>query len=118
METLSEKINELNELVLAGRGLEAFEKFYHNDVVMQENENAPTLGKAANLVRERDFFGKAKNFHERAEILDVAIGKDVTMVRWFYDYDHSEWGRKKYTQISVQHWSDGKIIREQFFYSN
>lgn len=118
MNTLSEKINELNELIRAGRGLEAFEKFYHKDVVMQENENEPTVGKQANLLREKDFFSKAKNFHEQAEVLDVAVGKDVTMVRWSFDYKHDEWGNKKYTQVSVQHWDNGKIIREQFFYGN
>jgi len=118
MKTLSEKINELNDLIRAGRGLEAFEKFYHNNVVMQENENAPTVGKRANLLREKEFFSKAKNFHEQAEVLDVAVGGDVTMVRWSFNYDHSDWGAKKYTQVSVQHWEDGLIINEQFFYAN
>ncbi|HEX5168207.1 MAG TPA: nuclear transport factor 2 family protein [Cyclobacteriaceae bacterium] len=118
MKTLSEKINELNELVRAGRPLDAFEKFYHPHVVMQENENEPVVGKEANLIREREFFSNAKNFHERAQVLDVAVGNDVTMVRWSYDYDHAEWGKKKYTQVSVQHWSEGQIIREQFFYAS
>ena len=41
-------MSELNKIVLEGKALEAFEKFYHDDVVMQENELAPTVGKAAN----------------------------------------------------------------------
>ena len=27
-------------------------------------------------------------------------------------------GALENTQVSVQHWKDGKIIREQFFYGN
>jgi hypothetical protein len=39
-------------------------------------------------------------------------------VIWKYDYTHKEWGTRDYTQVSVQHWKDGKIIHEQFIYQN
>ena len=42
MNTLLKKISDLNDLVLQGKALEAFETYYDDDVVMQENENAPT----------------------------------------------------------------------------
>jgi hypothetical protein len=117
MNTLEQKIKELNQLVLSGKSLEAFDKFYHNDVVMQENEMAPTVGKAANLQREKEFYGNVTDFRG-AEMKGLAIGDNMTTVIWRYDYTHKEWGVKKYTQVSVQHWSDGLIIREQFFYGN
>lgn len=118
METLLEKIETLNEMVLAGKPLDAFKTFYHPDVRMQENEQAPTIGKEANLAREIEFFNNVAGFSENAKILDVAYGDNVTMVRWHYDYFHKEWGNKNYTQVSVQHWKDGQIIKEQFFYGN
>jgi hypothetical protein len=118
MKTLQEKIETLNNLVLAGKPLDAFETFYHPDVKMQENEETPTIGKEANLAREIDFFGKVTGFSENARILDVAYGDNVTMVKWQYDYIHKEWGKKNYTQVAVQHWKDGQIINEQFFYGN
>jgi hypothetical protein len=37
MTELFEKISDLNDLVLQGKSLVAFEKYYHDDVVMQEN---------------------------------------------------------------------------------
>jgi hypothetical protein len=117
MSTLKEKITELNNLVLSGKALDAFEKFYHKDVVMQENDGAPTVGKAANLEREKEFFGNIAEFRG-AEVKALAIGDDVTTVIWSYDYTHKEWGVRKYTQASVQHWHEGQIVREQFFYGN
>lgn len=117
MNTLKEKITELNSLVLSGKSLDAFEKFYHKDVVMQENEGVPTVGKAANLQREKEFFGNITDFRG-AEVKALAIGDNVTTVVWSYDYTHKEWGVRKYTQAAVQHWQDGQIIREQFFYGN
>jgi hypothetical protein len=117
MDTLKEKITELNQLVLAGKALDAFEKFYHPKVAMQENENAPTLGKDANRQREIEFFSSITEFRG-AEVRGVAVGDNLSTVIWHYDYTHKDWGVKKYTQVSVQHWEDGKIIKEQFFYGN
>ena|SRR6478609_1518581 len=117
MNTLKEKITELNQLVLAGKAPDAFEKFYHSDVTMQENENVPTVGKDANRQREIEFFSSVSEFRG-AEIKGVTVGDNLTSVIWHYDYTHKEWGVKNYTQVSVQHWQDGQIIKEQFFYGN
>lgn len=117
METLLNHITNLNDLVLQGKALEAFDKYYHDDVVMQENENAPTIGKLANRKRELEFFDAITEFRS-ARPIRVTIGENTTMVQWQYDYTHREWGIRNYTQISVQEWRDGKIVREQFFYGN
>jgi hypothetical protein len=117
MNTLKEKITELNNLILSGKAMEAFEKFYHPDVVMQENENIPTISKKANHKRELEFFNNITEFRN-AEVHGVALGDNLTTVIWHYDYTHKEWGIRNYTQVSVQHWKDGLIIKEQFFYGN
>jgi hypothetical protein len=117
MNTIQQKLNELNQLVLAGKSLEAFEKFYHNDVHMQENENTPTIGKEANRQREIDFYSKVSEFRS-AEVRGVTVGENISTVIWHYDYTHKEWGRRNYVQVSVQHWRDGLIVREQFFYGS
>jgi hypothetical protein len=117
MNTLKEKINELNTLVLSGKAMDAFEKFYHPDVVMQENETNPTVSKEANRKREVEFFNNITEFRGAA-VKGVAFGEDISTVIWQYDYTHKEWGVRNYTQVSVQHWKDGLIIKEQFFYAN
>lgn len=117
MQTVKEKVSHLNELILAGKALEGFELYYDDNVVMQENEGVPTIGKAANRDREIEFFGSITEFRE-GKVLDVATGDDVSFVKWSYDYTHKDWGVRKYTQVSVQHWRNGKIVKEQFFYGN
>jgi hypothetical protein len=108
MATLLEKITDLNDLVLQGKPLEAFEKYYHEDVVMQENENTPTVGKAANREREEQFYKSLKEFRS-ARPLKVTLGENTTMVQWQYDFTHREWGTRNYTQVSVQ--GTGKTAR-------
>jgi hypothetical protein len=117
MNTIEKKIQELNELVLSGKMLEAFEKFYHEDVHMQENENLPVVGKNANRNREIAFLSSISEFRS-ASVEGVAFRDNLSFVIWNYDYTHKEWGVKKYKQVSVQHWQDGQIIKEQFFYGN
>jgi hypothetical protein len=117
MATLLEKISDLNDLVLQGKAMEAFDKYYHDEVVMQENDSSPTVGKQKNRQREEEFFQSLTEFRS-ARPLNVTFGEGTTMVRWHYDYTHREWGIRNYTQVSVQEWKDGKIIREQFYYGN
>lgn len=97
--------------------MEAFEQYYDEQVVMQENNLPPTEGKAANRQRELEFYANVTELRT-IQPLDVAAGDGVTMVVWQYDYTHKEWGHKDYIQVSVQHWRDDKIVREQFFYDS
>ena len=112
---LRELVEDLNSMILEGRALEAFEKYYAEDVVMQENARPPTIGKDANREREREFFSKIVELRG-ADVKAVAVGDDVTMVEWFFDYTHKEWGRRTYHQVAVQRWKDGKIVHERFYY--
>jgi hypothetical protein len=117
MATLLEKISDLNDLVLQGKAMEAFEKYYHEDVVMQENENPPMVGKSNNRKREEEFYASITEFRG-AKPLKVTIGEGVSMVEWHYSYTHKDWGDRNYTQISVQEWNNGQIIREKFYYNS
>jgi hypothetical protein len=117
MNTIEQKIKELNELVLSGNMMDAFEKFYHEDVQMQENTDAPTMGKAANRKRELEFLNNITEFR-KASVEGVAANDNLSFVIWEFDYTHKEWGVKNYRQVSVQQWQDGKIIKEQFFYGS
>lgn len=107
----------LNQLVLEGKMMDAFERYYHEDVSMQENALPATVGKAMNRRRELEFLGNITEFRNAA-VKEIAVGDGVSCVIWEYDYTHREWGERNYTQVSVQHWKDGRIIKEQFIYLN
>ena len=115
--SLKDLVEDLNSMILKGQIMEAFEKYYQNDVVMQENEQTPTIGKAANREREEQFLANLVEFR-KAEAKAIAVGDNVTMVEWFFDYTHMEWGKKTYHQVAVQRWKDGKIMHERFYYGS
>lgn len=114
MNDIRAAIEDLNQMVLRGEALEAFEKHYAEDIVMQEDNMEPVRGKAENRAREIEFFGKVTEFRG-AEVKSVAVGTDVTMVEWHFDYTHADWGEMTYDQVAVQRWRDGKIVSERFY---
>jgi SnoaL-like domain len=113
---LKANFEDIKNLVLSGKAMEAFEKYYGEDVVMQENEQPATVGKVANREREQDFFAKLVEFRS-AEVKAVAYGDDVIISEWFVDYTHSEWGKVTHDQVGVQRWKDGKVVHERFYYA-
>ncbi|GAA3652302.1 nuclear transport factor 2 family protein [Flavivirga jejuensis] len=117
MNALIEKISRINDMILQGNALEAFDEFYHDEVVMQENDNPEFVGKEINRKREEAFFASITEFRG-AKPLKVTVGESTTMVEWHFDYTHKDWGVKNYTQVAVQDWKDGKIIREKFYYGS
>ena len=106
---------DIKNLVLEGKAMEAFEKYYGEDVVMQENEYPAVVGKEANRQRELEFFSKITEFRG-AEVKNVAYGDNLIISEWFMDYTHADFGNRSYHQVSVQEWQDGKVKSERYYY--
>lgn len=113
-QSLQELENELNTMIQNGQALEAFEKFYADECVMQDQGFEPWKGKELNREREKDFFSKITDFRKGA-LIKTSVGEDVTMSIWQFDYTHAEWGVMDYEQVAVRHWVDGKIVLERFY---
>lgn len=114
---IEQSVNDLNELIIQGKMMEAFEKYYHEDVAMRENNQPPMIGKSANRQRELEFLDNIVEFRGAAAKGTVVAG-DTSFVIWDFDYTHKQWGERKYTQISVQQWKDNRIVQENFYYGN
>ena len=106
---------QLNEDVLSGKAMEAFEKYYAEDVVMQENSEEPRRGKAANRKAEEEFFGSVEAFNG-GSVKASAVNGDVTFSEWEYDITFKGGKRVKMNQVAVRRWKDGKIVNERFYY--
>ena len=112
-----DRVLELVSYVEAGRIPEAIEEFYAENVVMQENRQRPTAGKAANLERERAFAASVARWHE-ARARSVAVDGDQVLIEWVLDYTTSQGQRIRMEEIAQQVWRAGKIERERFFYDS
>ena len=111
-----ERVQQLVAYVERGQILEAIDEFYADDVVMQDNLNPPTVGKAANLERERAFFSAIQVHEHRA--LAVLVEGDRAIINWLFEFTGADGIRYRMDQIAVQQWRDGRIVRERFVYDS
>jgi hypothetical protein len=107
---------QLNETILKGDILGAFDKFYAENVVMQENLTEPFVGKALNRKREADFLASVEQFHGAA-LLSSAVNDDVSFGEWEFDATYKGGTRVKLTQVAVRRWKSGQVVHERFYYS-
>jgi ketosteroid isomerase-like protein len=105
----------LNEMVLTGKAMEAFEALYAEDVVMQENSDEPRVGKAANRKAEEEFFASVAEWHG-GSVDASAVNGDTSFSQWSMDITFKNGHRAKMAQVAVRKWKDGKVVHERFFY--
>lgn len=105
----------LNDAILSGKAMEAYEELYAADVVMQENNQPPTVGKDANRQREIEFFSSIEQFHG-AQVLTSAVDGDVSFSEWVMDVTFKGGQRYKLEQAVVRRWKDGQVTQERFYY--
>src|SRR6187397_1741292 len=89
---------ELNQMILKGQILEAFERFYGDDVVMQENGLEPTVGKAANRTREEQFVDSVAELHE-IKVGPTSAGDETSFSLWLIDATYKGGPRVRQEQV-------------------
>ncbi len=116
-EELKTYVDGLNNMILEGRFIDAFEKYYHEDVQMQENQHEARLGKDANREFEKAFMESVEEVHS-ISLGHVAVGDDgSSMCEWEMDVSFKDGTRKHLEEVAVQEWQGDKIISEHFYYN-
>jgi len=116
MTDLRTLVDQLNQMILEGKILEAFEKFYADDVVMQDNDYPVRVGKDVNRQYEEAFVNGLTAFRG-AKVHNVIISDGIAVVEWWMDFTHKDYGDRNYRQVAVQRWKNGKIVEEKFYYN-
>ncbi len=106
---------ELNNMIVTGKALDAFEKFYADNCVMQENLDPPREGKQACRDYEIGFFSNIAEFRA-GELLASAVGGDRSYSEWRFAAKLKDGSSFDNTQVAVRRWKDGKVVWERFYY--
>jgi hypothetical protein len=107
---------QLNDQIAKGDILGAFDKFYAENVTMQENSDEPFAGKAINRKREEEFIASVQEFHS-AKLLASAVNGDTSFGEWEFDATYKGGARIKMSEVAVRHWNNGQIVQERFYYN-
>jgi ketosteroid isomerase-like protein len=104
----------LNTLIIQGRSMEAFQKFYAEDVVAQENDEPERIGRDAWMSARQEMEKNIKKFDAR--VLANAANGDTSFSEWDYNIVLEGMGAMKIAQVAVRRWKDGKVVRERFYH--
>ncbi len=112
------KAQDIYDMLAQGQLMDAFEKYYADNVVITEPRGT-WEGKDACRQHELDFLAMVKEFNGMGV---TAIGSNeatgTTFVEsWMEVTFHNDY-RVKMEQVSVQHWQGDQIVKEQFYYDN
>jgi ketosteroid isomerase-like protein len=114
--SVKEKITDVYNHIQKGTALDAFEKYYADDVTMVLEDGTAVEGKDANRKREHEFFGSVESFNGMDVVSITANEEDgSTAVESWMDVTFKGGNRMKLEQVATQDWEDGKIVRERFY---
>ena len=115
--TNKQRIEDIYDLLGKGQLLDAFDKYYAENVVMEEAGETPRIGKVANRAYEEAFLASIVEFHGMG--VDAVTSNEetgVTMIQNWMEITHKEYGRVKFDQVAVQKWENGVIVHEKFYH--
>jgi len=113
---LKDRIKTLNDLIAKGNTVEAMEIFYSDGVTMQENEDEPRVGKAHCIAHEKKILIGMKSNSSKLLRQAMDAEKGIVFGEWQHFFRTKDDKELLLTEISVQHWKDGLITEEKFYY--
>jgi ketosteroid isomerase-like protein len=112
-----QKVQDLYAMINSGQLLEAFEKFYADDVVMQEIGEAERVGKDVNREYEKKFLSMIQEVHGGGVIHFTSNEETgVTMAENWMDVTFQDGNRINMAQVAVQTWKGDQVIKEVFYH--
>lgn len=113
-----DKVKDIYDMSAQGKMLEAFEKYYHNDVVMVEASGETRNGKDVNRKFEVEFMSMIKEVHGTGVRAITSNEKEATtMVESWMDATYKDGNRSMMEEVAVQKWKGDQIIKERFYYN-
>ncbi len=122
--TLRERVQELLEFFKTNPPVRAiYERFYAENVVVQENMQPPRVGREMSIDRQEQMNANVKELHDfklgavLVDGFDEAHPMDGrSVVEMQIELTTLDGHRIRIEELGLQTWKDGKIIHERYFY--
>lgn len=113
-----ENAQSLQQMMGEGQTLEAFEKYYHDDVHVTEIPTGEKReGKEAQRKAIAQWFDMVEEFHDSGvNSICADESNEVSTAETWMDVTFKGGHRTKMSEVAVQKWQDGQIIEEKFYY--
>jgi hypothetical protein len=112
-------LNQFIARVVSGAHTEAIEEFYAANGSMQENMNAPRVGRNQLVAREAATMAKVKSVQSTC-VQPVFVYGDQVVIRWVFEFEWKDGSKSHIEELAYQTWAQTdegeRIVRETFFY--
>lgn len=111
-----DNIQDVYDHISKGEAMDAFEKYYDDDVVMVLEDGTPVEGKDKNRERDNEFFASVESFNGM-DVKSITTNEDdgSTAVECVMDVTFKGGDRTNLEQVAVQQWEGDQIVRERFY---
>ncbi|OAQ39803.1 hypothetical protein A5893_09510 [Pedobacter psychrophilus] len=110
---ISNALDELISLVAEGKPLDAYEKFYHQDIQKIDLDGVLQTGKEKLLQNGTEAISIITAVRDFSAVGKIVKGNRSFLV-WSIDLDNTQ-GTLNVVEVAIQDWKDGKIISERYF---
>jgi hypothetical protein len=107
-------IEDFDRMVLAGDILGAVDRYFADEVVTQEGNAAPVVGKAANRARLDAFLSSLRAFNG-ATRHSYGVGEDVTLSEYTFDLVTEDGAPLIWNEVIRRRWANGQVVDERYY---
>jgi ketosteroid isomerase-like protein len=111
----AERTEELIARVERGEFVEAIEEFYAEDATMQENQQAPRVGRPALVANERRVLAAFEKTRARC-VRPVFASGDQLVIHWLFEFSTADGKTVRLDELALQRWQGDRIAEERFYY--
>ena len=111
--------NQLVNLCRQGENLKAIDELYDDNIVSKEMPGYPdekTTGKMNVYQKNKQWLDNVTEFHG-GDISDPVVAGNHFTVKMSFDVTFKDRGRQQMEELAVYEVNNGKIVKEQYFYT-
>ncbi len=93
----------------------AIRDFYAQDASMQENMDAPRVGRDVLVAHEERALAAAASVTSQC-VRPVFVEGARVVIRWIFEFTGHDGRVRRIEELAYQRWEGDRIVQEQFFY--
>ncbi|MEO5591440.1 MAG: hypothetical protein ABIR15_13030 [Chitinophagaceae bacterium] len=113
---LSDLVTEYKVMIEIGDSIAVITRFYDDEIVQVENNEAPVQGKNKLLELEKASIEGVYSFNLLISSIIIDENQQKVMGEMSVKFNSKKAGKKKFAEAFVQQWKNEKIIYQRFYY--
>jgi hypothetical protein len=116
MKSFTDLVYTYKQLLEQGDNMTVIDTFYDEQIVQIENDQAPVVGKQTLRNTEEQNLSKVISYRQQITSILIDKRQQIVMGEMTIEFTSKQAGPKILNEAFIQHWKNGKIIFQRFYY--